>query len=111
MVAWIIVSVLFLALLWVVVLLLQLPSWIAIAGTVAVARARAAAGEIEKALNAQSEAHAKTARPDQQADIEGMQAEFSKAVKALKSSRLSRGGADALAILPWYMIIGPPGAG
>lgn len=121
--AWIIVSVLFLALLWVVVVLLQLPLWIAIVGTVAVVlawvavivlrrlKSRAAAGEIEKALKAQSEAHAKTARPDQQADIEGMQAEFSKAVKALKSSRLARGGSDALAILPWYMIIGPPGAG
>ncbi|HEY6004270.1 MAG TPA: type VI secretion system membrane subunit TssM [Anaeromyxobacter sp.] len=121
--AWIIVSVLFLALLWVVVVLLQLPLWIAVVGSVAVAlawgavvvlrrlKSKAAAGEIERALNAQSEAHAKGARPDQQADIEAMQGEFTKAVKALKSSRLARGGADALAILPWYMIIGPPGAG
>jgi type VI secretion system protein ImpL len=121
--AWIIVSVLFLALLWVVVVLLQLPLWIAIVCTVAVGlawaavivlrrlKSRAAAGEIEKALKAQSDAHAKTARPDQQADIEAMQGEFSKAVKALKSSRLARGGSDALAVLPWYMIIGPPGAG
>ncbi|HEY6099503.1 MAG TPA: type VI secretion system membrane subunit TssM, partial [Anaeromyxobacter sp.] len=60
---------------------------------------------------AQSDAHAQTARPDQQADIEAMQGEFTKAVKALKSSRLARGGSDALAVLPWYMIIGPPGAG
>jgi type VI secretion system protein ImpL len=121
--AWIIVSVLFLALLWVVVVLLQLPLWIAIVGSVAVAaawaavlvlrrlRAKKAAGEIERALKAQSDAHAQGARPDQQADIEAMQGEFNKAVKALKSSRLSRGGADALAVLPWYMIIGPPGAG
>ena len=40
--AWIIVSVLFLALLWVVVVLLQLPLWIGIVGTVAVAAAWAA---------------------------------------------------------------------
>jgi type VI secretion system protein ImpL len=121
--AWIIVSVLFLALLWVVVILLQLPLWIAIVGSVAVAvawaavlvlrrlKSKAAAGEIERALKAQSDAHAQGARPDQQADIEAMEGEFTKAVKALKSSRLARGGADALAILPWYMIIGPPGAG
>ena len=121
--AWIIVSALFIALMWVVVVLLALPWWIAVVATVAVAlawaallvlrrlKARSAAGEIEKALKAQSDAHAQSARPDQQADIEAMQAEFTKAVKALKSSRLARGGADALAILPWYMIIGPPGSG
>src|SRR5512142_3177567 len=108
--AWIIVSVLFLALLWVVVVLLALPLWIAVVGSVGVLvawaallvlrrlKAKAAAGEIERSLAAQSEAHAKSARPDQQADIEAMQAEFGKAVRALKSSRLARGGADALAV-------------
>jgi type VI secretion system protein ImpL len=40
-----------------------------------------------------------------------MQAEFSKAVASLKSSKLARGGRDALSILPWYLIIGPPGVG
>jgi len=121
--AWVIVSALFVALVWVVVVFLQLPIWIAIAATAAVAiawavllvlrrlKARSAAGEIERALKAQSDAHAQSARPDQQADIEAMQAEFTKAVKALKGSRLARGGSDALAILPWYMIIGPPGSG
>jgi type VI secretion system protein ImpL len=32
-------------------------------------------------------------------------------VGALKSSKLARGGSDALGVLPWYLIIGPPGAG
>jgi type VI secretion system protein ImpL len=116
-------SIVVVALLWAAVLLVPLPVWIAIAGTLAVAlawgglfvlrrvRARNAAAHIEKALRAQSDAHAQSARPDQQADIEAMQAEFSKAVKALKSSKLARGGSDVLAVLPWYMIIGPPGSG
>src|SRR5262249_18111637 len=36
-----------------------------------------------------------------------------KAIGALKTSRLggTRSGAEALYALPWYMIIGPPGAG
>ncbi len=63
------------------------------------------------ALDAQGRAQAGSARPDQEAEIESMQAEFRKAVGALKSSKLARGGRDALAVLPWYMIIGPPGAG
>ncbi len=120
---WAIASVVVVALLWAVVLVVQLPLWIAVAITVAVVlgwaaaillkrlKARAAAGEIERSLEAQSREQAKSARPDQQADIEAMQGEFTKAVRALKSSKLARGGGDALAVLPWYMIIGPPGAG
>ena len=118
-----ILSAVFVALVWGVVLFLKLPLWIAAAATAAVAlawaavlvvrrlRARRAAGEIEKALGSQAAAHAGGARPDQQAEIAQMQAEFGKAVAALKGSRLARGGKDALAVLPWYMIIGPPGAG
>ena len=50
-------------------------------------------------------------RPDQQAEITAMQVEFQKAIAGLKSSRLGHKGRDALGILPWYIIIGPPGAG
>ncbi len=50
-------------------------------------------------------------RPDQQAEIAVMQAEFRKALQSLKSSRLAHRGGDALGALPWYLIIGPPGAG
>lgn len=120
---WVILSAVFVALLWAVVVVLSLPVWIAIAATVVVViawatflvirqvKSRAASGEIERTLKVQADAHAQSARPDQQADIEAMQAEFAKAVKALKTSRLGRGGSDALAVLPWYMIIGPPGSG
>jgi type VI secretion system protein ImpL len=50
-------------------------------------------------------------RPDQQAEITAMQVEFQKAISGLKSSRLGHKGRDALGLLPWYIIIGPPGAG
>src|SRR5512138_623422 len=112
-----------LAALWAAALLLPLPLWIPIVATaLAVAaivalvlwrrhRARVAAGEIEQTLASQASAHAAAVRPDQQAEIEAMQAEFQKAVGALKGSKLARGGRDALAVLPWYVIIGPPGAG
>jgi type VI secretion system protein ImpL len=50
-------------------------------------------------------------RPDQIAEIKAMSAEFRKAVSALKASKLGRSGRDALGVLPWYVIIGPPGAG
>jgi type VI secretion system protein ImpL len=113
------------ATIWAVVLLFQQPPWIAIAVTmfivlgllalVAVRQIKAAkaAGDIEKALSAQADAHAANARPDMQEDVQAMQAEFAKAIAALKTSKLARGrgGKEALSVLPWYMIIGPPGSG
>lgn len=77
-----------------------------------VLRAKKAAREIERALKAQADAHAASARPDLKADIDAMQHEFIRAVQALKSSKLGgKKGAEALYALPWYMIIGPPGSG
>lgn len=123
MIAAAVLTVLFLAAIWAIVLFFALPIWIALLVTVVAAaaaaavflwrrhKARAAAGEIERTLKSQADAHAETVRPDQQAEIEAMQAEFQKAVASLKGSKLARGGRDALAILPFYMIIGPPGAG
>ncbi len=40
-----------------------------------------------------------------------MEAECEKSVRALKSSKIGRSGRDALGLLPWYVIIGPPGSG
>lgn len=74
-------------------------------------RARRAARELEKALAAQAAEQARSARPDMQAEMLQMQQEFQKAIAALKSSKLARGGEDALYALPWHVIIGPPGAG
>src|SRR5215471_18547273 len=108
---------------WAAVLVLDAPLWIGIAVSAAAVfmvvaiiilrrvQAARAAREIEKSLAKQAAAFAQNARPDQQGDIEAMQAEFAKAIRALKSSRLARRGKDALGALPWYVIIGPPGAG
>lgn len=74
-------------------------------------RARKAAREIEKALNAQAEEHARTVRPEQQAEVRAMQAEVTRAIASLKSSKLGKSGAEALYALPWYVIVGPPGSG
>ncbi len=117
-------SVLLIAAVWTTVLLLELPLWIAIVSTVVilvilltvviyrVIKAKRAAKEIERALQAQADQHASRARPDMQADIEAMKGEFMKAVGALKTSKLGgKSAAEALYALPWYMIIGPPGSG
>ena len=74
-------------------------------------RARRASKKLEGALATQAEEQVATVRPDLQPEIKAMQAEFTKAVEALKTSKLARGGKDALAVLPWYLIVGPPGAG
>ncbi|WPB79301.1 type VI secretion system membrane subunit TssM [Archangium violaceum] len=87
-------------------LLFALGRWI-----VGKVKARKAAKKLEGALEQQAEEQIKTVRPDLQPEIKAMQAEFSKAVEALKTSKLSRGRKDALAVLPWYLIVGPPGAG
>ncbi len=54
---------------------------------------------------------AKALKPEANPEIQAMQAEFSRAVSALKSSKLSRKGQDALSVLPWYLVIGPPESG
>ena len=118
-----ILALLFLAAVWAIVILFTMPAWIAVLATVVVVfgaaaflfwgrlRARAASREIERSLGQQADAQSQSVRPDQQIEVEAMRAEFQKAVRSLKTSKLARGGADALAVLPWYMIIGPPGAG
>lgn len=109
---------------WTTVLLLKLPIWIAVVATIVIlailltiviyrmVKAKRAAKEIEKALQAQADQHAMRARPDLQHDIEAMKGEFMRAVAALKTSKLGgKRPAEALYALPWYMIIGPPGSG
>jgi type VI secretion system protein ImpL len=68
---------------------------------------RRAAAVLEQGLGA----GAGGGRPDQQVEIAAMQAEFQKALRSLKYSRLGHGRGDALGALPWYVIIGPPGSG
>ncbi|MCL2725583.1 MAG: type VI secretion system membrane subunit TssM [Polyangiaceae bacterium] len=55
---------------------------------------------------------AANADPGKREEILALQQQMQKAIVALKQSRLgSRGGAAALYALPWYVIVGPPGAG
>ncbi|WNG18829.1 type VI secretion system membrane subunit TssM [Cystobacter fuscus] len=119
-----ILAALLLALVWGAVYKLSLAPWMGLAATGAVLllmlvrtfirrrRARkAAAKKLEEDITAQAEEQARTVRPDLQPEVQAMKAEFSRAVASLKNSKLARGGRDALAVLPWYLMIGPPGTG
>ena len=122
MLKWIL-AVLFLAAVWAVVIVLSLPLWIAIAATGAVVagfvtlgvvrtiRARRAAKAIERVLKEQAADQLSSVHPEQRAQIEAMHKDFDRAVSSIKHSRLGKRGYDALYALPWYMFIGPPGAG
>ena len=111
------------ALLWGASIFLGIPLWVPAIVTVIVigvfvtlalmkrAQAKKAALELERGLALQAADQARHARPDMQPEIMEMQAEFQKALGALKSSKLGKSGTDALYALPWYVIIGPPGAG
>lgn len=106
---------------WVLAILIELPLMIPTLITLLVGavllllfglqklRERRAARELERALSAQAAQQAASARPDLQHEIAEMNAEFQKAVSALKTSK--KGGKKALYALPWYAIIGPPGCG
>jgi len=79
-------------------------------------RARRNKGGIETALAAQAEREAAAYTPDRKAEVERMRAAFDEAVTRLKASRLAgtgpfRSGKKALYALPWYLFVGPPGAG
>src|SRR5580692_3840388 len=69
------------------------------------------AKRLEKGLLAQGEKQAASARPDRRKEILQLQQQVQQAIVALKRSRLARGGKTALYALPWYVIVGPPGAG
>jgi type VI secretion system protein ImpL len=75
-------------------------------------RAKSAAKALERELLKQAEQQAMNARPDRRAEISELHTQFKKGLSSLKSSKLGAGtGASALYALPWYMIVGPPGAG
>jgi type VI secretion system protein ImpL len=77
-------------------------------------RASRAASALEKAIVKQGADQALSARPERRAEIQELQRQVQSGIGALKSSRLGKGkkyGSSALYSLPWYVIIGPPGAG
>ncbi len=117
-------GILFIALSWAAVFVFdEMPMWPAIAVTAVVVLglllfvvlravlAKKSAGQIEAALSEGANKHGSTMRPEMQAQIEAMKLEFDKALRTLKSSRTGKGSRNALGVLPWYVIIGPPGSG
>ncbi len=103
-----------------------MPLWIAILATCVIAtlvitlfifrriRARRAATALERAIAQQGAQQALNARPERRAEIQELQKQISGGITALKASKLGggkRGGSAALYQLPWYVIVGPPGAG
>ncbi|HET6279437.1 MAG TPA: type VI secretion system membrane subunit TssM, partial [Polyangia bacterium] len=114
----------FVALAWALVLVFHdvVPLWPAIVATAVIGgglfayalyrvlAVRRAAAAIEEGLRDQGRRN-DGMRPDLQAQIGAMEAEFQKAVNALKSSKLGRSGRDALGLLPWYVMIGPSASG
>lgn len=76
--------------------------------------ARRAASKLESALAQQGAQQANNARPERRAEIQELQKQLQAGIAAIKTSKLGRGGkrgAAALYSMPWYMIVGPPGAG
>jgi type VI secretion system protein ImpL len=74
-------------------------------------RATMKARALERELLKQAEQQALSARPDRRAEILDLQVQMQRGLEALRQSRVGSGGRSALYTLPWYMIIGPPGAG
>lgn len=76
--------------------------------------AKRAATLLERAIVQQGAQQALNARPERRAEIQELQRQVQSGISALKSSKLGKGekhGSAALYSLPWYVIIGPPGAG
>jgi len=102
-----------------------LPLWVPIAisgavilgliGLVVYRRVRAAraARALEKAIAEQAQEQALAAKPERRAEIQELHRQIQEGIAALKTSKLGGGkrGADALYALPWYVMVGPPGAG
>jgi type VI secretion system protein ImpL len=125
---WWILSGLLVLIVWTLKLILQaaLSIWVPIIVTIVIAifmivlfiyqrvSVGRAASALEKAIAAQGAQQALNARPERRAEIQELQKQVQTGINALKTSKLGKGkkgGAAALYSLPWYVIIGPPGAG
>lgn len=76
-------------------------------------RANRSASLIEQSIKSQAAQQMMNTRPDKRPEIEELQKQLETAIDRLKKSKLGQGrrGSAALYALPWYMFIGPPGAG
>jgi type VI secretion system protein ImpL len=127
-----ILCAIFLALMWVFWWFLQppegavdpelFPFWIALTITIVIVmllvglylyrriRAARAARALEKAIAQQAQEQVLQAKPEDRAEVQELQRQMLEGIKSLKASRLGQGG-NALYAMPWYAIVGPPGAG
>jgi type VI secretion system protein ImpL len=75
-------------------------------------RAARAARALEKAIAQQAQEQALAAKPERVAEIQELHRQLQQGINALKASKLGgASGTDALYVLPWYVMVGPPGAG
>ena len=76
-------------------------------------QARRGADKLERSIKSQADDQKMGMRPEKREEIDALKLELTKAIDALKQSKLGRGrsGRSALYALPWYMFIGPPAAG
>lgn len=104
--------------------ILEVPLWVqlTITGLVVLAlvgvfvyrrwRAKAAARALEQEILRQSEQQAIAAQPDKRAEVEEIRRQIEQGIERIKKSKLGKArGTAALYALPWYVIVGPPGAG
>src|SRR6478736_5026147 len=124
-----VVSVLLLIVIWagsfaLSVLGVDVAMWIRVVASVAVVlmvvgvlvyrrvRAGARARALEREIIKQSQAQAAIAKPDRRAEIMELQRQIEQGISALQKTKVGKAhGSRALYVLPWYAIIGPPGAG
>ncbi len=76
-------------------------------------RAVRAGTQLEKSIQEQAEQQARRAHPGREQEIDELKTRLLEAIQALKTSQVGKAkkGSQALYVLPWYMIIGPPAAG
>src|SRR6478736_1231356 len=124
-----VVSVLLLIVIWagsfaLSVLGVDVAMWIRVVASVAVVlmvvgvlvyrrvRAGARARALEREIIKQSQAQAAIAKPDRRAELLELQRQIEQGITALQKTKIGKAhGSRALYVLPWYAIIGPPGAG
>jgi len=99
-----------LSLLFLLLILVILALVVAIALLIKQLKQASAADAIEEALTTQADADIERSTPGQLAEMQNLKDDLLRAIGQLKSST-RKSGQDALARLPWYMVIGPAGAG
>lgn len=99
-----------LSLLFALLILVILALVIAIVLLIRQLRQASAAEAIERTITTQADADVERSTPGQLAEMQGLRDDLLNAIGQLKSSA-KKTGSDALAKLPWYMVIGPAGAG